>query len=180
MRQFIVVVALTLVLCCTVAGHTGGKPSEYQLKAAYLYNFAKFIRWPDSAFSDQNTPLVIGVLGENPFEGKLAPLTLRSVRNRPIKIRYFKTLKDVQTCHLLYISSSGATETKSVINGLGTRPIITVGDSKKFAVHGGGIQFVTNRGRLRFIINLKAAKNSRVKIEAQLLSLALEVLGVEK
>ncbi len=73
-------------------------------------------------------------------------------------------LKQALTCHLLYISTSKSTELASILNGLKARPMITVGDSKKFAAHGGGIQFITIRGRLRFIINLDAAKTNQIQI----------------
>jgi hypothetical protein len=161
-------------------GHTADTPSEYQVKAAYLYNFAKFIKWPGNAFADTAAPLVIGVLGRNDFAGELTKLSSKSVRNRSIEIKQFETVKEIQTCHLLYINTSKSIELASILSELRTRPIITVGDTDKFALHGGVIQFVTVRGRLRFIINLDTAKMNHVQIDAQLLSLAIEVLGAYK
>jgi len=171
------IVTIILLLCCTPSTDNAAEtPSEYQIKAAYLYNFAKFIRWPESAFSDQSQPLVIGILGENYFDGELNPLNSRSVHSRPIEIRYFRTLKEVETCHMLYISTYEYTERASILKGLQNRPVVTVGESPQFADSGGVIQFVMIQRRLRFIINLDAAKNHQIQIDSQLLSLATEVL----
>jgi hypothetical protein len=180
MRQFFLLVALALFLAGAPPGNAAESPSEYQVKAAYLYNFAKFIHWPDSSFSDAKAPLIIGVLGKNPFNGELNQLISRTVRNRPIEIKHFKTVKDVFNCHLLYISPSGASELDETLKVLGTKPIITVGEDNKFARQGGVIQFVTKRGRLRFIFNLEITKANDIKVDSQLLSLAAEVMGAEQ
>lgn len=180
MKNFLLKIIFILVICCKAAVLDAGTPSEYQVKAAYLYNFAKFIRWPESAFVGNDAPLIIGVLGQNSFAGKLMPLSSRMVRNRPIEVKYFKTLKEVQSCHLLYLNISEYGKLESILAKLRCRPIITIGDDQKFASRGGVIQFVTVRGRLRFIINLDVAKSNRIQIDAQLLSLATEVVGAKK
>lgn len=180
MRQFLISIIFSLALAYTETGQAQGKPSEYQVKAAYLYNFAKFIRWPDTTFSNPDSPLVIGVLGQNPFADKLLPLRSRTVRNRPIEIKTLISLKQAQTCHMIYISTQEPTELKTILNTLKAHPLITVGDGKRFASHGGVIQFITIRGRLRFMINLDAAKANQVQIDAQLLSLAMNILETKQ
>jgi len=179
MRLFLLIVAVISIFGAS-PGFAAVKPSEQQLKAAYLYNFAKFITWPDTAFSDAEAPMVIGVLGKNPFNGELHQLTARNVRKRPIEIRYFKSLNELKDCQLLYIASEDEGELKSILKSLSTKPLVTVGEGKKFADSGGIIQFVTKRDRLKFIINLDVAKANGIKIEAQLLSLAVEILETGK
>jgi YfiR/HmsC-like len=179
-KQFFLTIALTFVLSLAPSfGYTTEIPSESQLKAAYLYNFAKFIYWPESAFANEQDSLIIGVLGNNPFSKELTPLTKRKVRGRPIKIIEFKTVEDIQTCHLLYINPSIA-KLETILKTLLNKPIVTVGDNKNFANLSGMIQFVTRRERLRFIINLDVAKTNNIKINSQLLSLAFEVLATKK
>lgn len=179
MKYFLLKLILTIVLCCIAAGLHAEPPSKYQVKAAYIYNFAKFIKWPESAFSDTTAPLIIGVLGQNPFAGKLKPLNSKLVRQRPIEIKYFETLEEVRSCQLLYIDTSEPGELESILTKLKIKPVITIGENKDFASRGGVIQFVTVRGRLRFIINLDIAKSNKVQIDAQLLSLATKVLGAK-
>ncbi|MDX2479452.1 MAG: YfiR family protein [Desulfuromusa sp.] len=180
MKQFLLLIPLLLLLGIAAPGHSAENPGEHKVKAAYLYNFAKFIHWPDSAFYDTEAPLVIGVLGTNYFNGALQPLATKKVRNRVIEIKYFKTLAEVQNCQILYISKSEEKNLQTILKELSIRPILTVGEIKNFVGFGGIIQFITKRDRLRFSINLNIAKNNEIQIEAQLLSLAAEVVGVKK
>lgn len=181
MRQrLFFIIAITFMFYCSAIKPAVGVESEYQVKAAYLYNFAKFIRWPGIAFKNQKSPLVIGVLGQNYFDETLELLSIKTVRDRPVKIRYFTTLNDVDTCHMLYISSNNLAENGLALKKLVNRPIVTVGDDPQFAANGGVIQFITIRNRLRFIINLNVAKANGIQIDSQLLSLATEVLEIKK
>lgn len=173
-------VALALTLGLAAPGQAAEKPTEYQVKAAYLYNFAKFIHWPDSAFGGAKAPLVIGVLGTNDFNGKLRPLTGRKIRNRVIEIKYFNTYQEIKNCQLLYISKSEEKNLQQILKGLAGQPILTVGETKYFVEFGGIIQFVTKRDRLRFSINRDVTQNNNIQIEAQLLSLAAKVVKEQK
>ena len=178
MQRFILILILSLVI--TTGSQAASSPGEYQVKAAYIYNFAKFIHWPDSAFSDAKEPLVIGVLGTNDFNGALKPLAGKKVRNRVIEIKYFNTHHKVKNCQLLYISKSEEKKTQLILKELADQPILTVGETKYFVEFGGIIQFVTKRDRLRFSINLDVAQNNDIQIEAQLLSLAAKVVKGQK
>ena len=180
MKHFFLIITLAFFLGFALPGQSTEISSEAQLKAAYLYNFAKFIHWPEDAFADKQSPLVIGVLGKNPFQDELAPLAMRTVRNRLIIIQPFKDINEIELCHLLYINPPVVGTLQAVLKALRSTATLTVGDSSSFANLGGIIQFVTRRGRLRFIINLEAARANNIKIDSQLLSLAVEVLGVEK
>ena len=180
MKKFLLLVTLLLLLGHVTPGYSADVPGEYKVKAAYLYNFAKFIHWPDSMFQDANAPLVIGVLGTDYFNGALQPLAAKKVRNRTIEIKHFKTLAEVQNCHLLYLSKSEQRNRSLILKKLATQPILTVGAFKDFVELDGIIQFVTRRDRLRFSINLAVASQNNIQIEAQLLSLAAEVVGAKK
>jgi hypothetical protein len=147
--------------------------SEYKLRAAYLYNFSKFIRWPESAFESKDAALVIGLLGEDvPMEiGEL--LNSKRIGSRPIEVRQYRTGERMNDCHLLYLESSR--NWMPVLRTLKSSRVITVGDAPSFADDGGAIQLVTIRQRLRFIINLKAPGFTGVELDSRLLSLALEI-----
>ena len=170
---------MAVVLGFVPPGQAAQKPSESQLKAAYLYNFAKFIQWPDDAFPGKDSPLVLGLLGENCLAAELDLLAGRKVRDRRIEVRKFTNAGDVKGCHLLYISSTFENKLKDVLQNFRVRPIVTVGDDNNFSSLGGVVQFVSRRDRLRFIVNLGVAKANNIKVDSQLLSLAVEVVEAE-
>ena len=147
--------------------------SEYKLRAAYLYNFSKFIRWPESAFESKDSAFVIGLLGEDAPMEIAELLNSRTIGSRHIKVRQYRTGESMDGCHLLYLQSSQ--KWKPVLRTLKSSRVITVGDDPSFAEHGGAIQLVTIRKRLRFIINLKAPGFAGVDLDSRLLSLALEI-----
>lgn len=180
MKRFLFIITLTLALVCSLTCHADNMSTEDKVKAAYLYNFAKFIKWPGPAFIHEKSPLLIGVMGDDSFADKLGPLTSRTVRNRPFEIKKLKTSKQAQACHMVYINTSSSAELSNILEQLKARPIITIGDNNKFAAQGGIIQFIKIRDRLRFIINLDAAKINQVQINAQLLSLATELLETKE
>lgn len=147
--------------------------SEYKLRAAYLYNFSKFIRWPESAFKSKDSAFVIGLLGEDAPMEIAGLLNSRTIGSRPIKVRQYRTGEGMDGCHLLYLQSNQ--EWKPVLRTLKSSRVITVGDDPSFVDDGGAIQLITIRKRLRFIINLKAAGFAGVDLDSRLLSLALEI-----
>src|SRR5881396_2379465 len=116
---------------------------EYQLKAVFLFNFAQFVEWPPQAFPDRQVPLVIGVLGEDPF-GSFLDETVRGekVNNRPLAVQRYRRVDEIKTCHVLFISGSEANRLEQIFNGLKGRNILTVGDFDGFARRGGMIRFV--------------------------------------
>lgn len=175
MKPLLLIVALALLFTGAPPGHAAETPTEAQLKAAYLYNFAKFIHWPEGVFKDDSAPLVIGVLGKNDLRRELMPLRLKTVRDRAIEIKQFQSLSEVSDCQIIYVGTLATDKLKEILQQLSHKPIITVGADSRFVDYGGVIQFVTRRGRLRFLINLRVAKANGIKIDAQLLSLAAEV-----
>ena len=144
--------------------------SEYDLKAAFLFNFAQFVEWPADAFADAGTPIVIGVLGEDPFGKSLDDIVAgETVHNRPLAIRRFRAVDQVDSCQILFISLSESARLDQVLKALEHRSILTVGETKDFTTRAGIIGFeVTNR-RLRLRINTAAATAAKLTISSKLL-----------
>ena len=148
-------------------------PSEYQVKAAFLFNFAKFIQWPEEAFADAKSPLSIGILGENPFGGDLERATREKVLNgRSLTVKACRTLEEAKNCHILFIGSSEKMRLKTIFNGLNGGHVLTVGETDNFVESGGIISFFREGNRIRFEIKDEAAKRAGLKIDSKLLGLA--------
>ncbi len=134
----------------------GTTPSrENQIKAVFLFNFAQFVEWPARAFPETQTPLVIGVLGGDPF-GAFLDETVRGekVNNRPLVIQRYRRVEEIQTCHILFISSSETNHLDQIFSNLKSRSILTVGDAEGFARYGGMIRFRTEENKSRLRIKL--------------------------
>ncbi len=146
---------------------------EYQVKAVFLFNFAQFVDWPSDAFPTSDAPLVIGVLGDDPFGGALDQ-TVRDERlgGRPFQVRRYQNVDEIKTCHILFISRSERDRADGILAGLNHRPILTVSDADGFAQRGGMIRFVTDRNRIRLQLNLVAADAAHLTISSKLLRVA--------
>jgi hypothetical protein len=149
-------------------------PTQYQLKAAFLYNFAKFIDWPPETFPDDKSPFIIGILGENPFGTDLERMVAeKKINNRPIKIRPFSAVADATNCCILFISTSEIKRMPEIMEKLHGTSVLTVGETDQFIGAGGMINFVPEANKIRFQINDAAAKAAGLKISSKLLSLAV-------
>ena len=148
------------------------QPSEYQVKAAFIFNFAKFVEWPSGAFADAKAPLCIGVLGDNPFGANLERTVRdKTLNNRAIVIKECKTLEEARKCHLLFINGSETKPLQEILDGLAGAHILTVGEAENFLKSGGMINFFREGNRFRFEINDGAAKKAGLKIDSKLLGL---------
>ncbi|HEY9509510.1 MAG TPA: YfiR family protein [Verrucomicrobiae bacterium] len=149
-------------------------PTEYQLKAAFLFNFAKFVDWPPAAFTNSTAPFVIGVLGQDPF-GKDLENTVRnkSIGGHAIVARAVASIPDARQCQILFVSNSESKRLREILDGLRGASVLTVGENEKFFVAGGMVNFVVEGRKIRFQINDAAAKAAGLKISSKLLSLAL-------
>jgi hypothetical protein len=163
---------LLLVRGAGLAGQTAQAP-EYQVKAVFLLNFAQFVDWPADAFPDADTPVVIGVLGDDPFGGVLDQ-TVRGERlgGRSFQVRRYQRVDEIKICHILFIARSEESRPEGILAGLKNRPILTVSDVDGFAERGGMIRFVTDRNRIRLQINPPAAEAAHLTISSKLLRLA--------
>ncbi|MEI6563024.1 MAG: YfiR family protein [bacterium] len=147
--------------------------SEYSVKAAFLNNFIHFVEWPLSAFPDPGAALTIGVLGDDPF----GPLLEQAVKEEKAKgngvvIRRFKSVDDVTSCHVLFISRSEKERMFLILKRLEEVPILTVSEMEGFADHGGIVNFYIENNRIRFEINKESAYRKGLKISSRLLCLA--------
>lgn len=166
--------ALGLICPIDVPAQSPADPArEYDVKAVFLFNFTRFVEWPESAFATTNSPFVIGVLGPDPF-GAILDRTVRDeqVRGRPLEVRRFAKPNDVSGCHLLFIAGKDSDRLEEMIRRTRGHPILTVGEDASFSRAGGMIAFRTIGGHVRFRINVEAAKTAGITISAKLLSLA--------
>ncbi len=143
---------------------------EPTLKAAFLYNFALFVEWPEEA---RKGPLLICVLGTDPF-GEVLPATLRSktANGRKLRSAVAVTAAEIAPCSVLYVPAAESATHRRILDTLAGRPILTVGESEEFLDAGGIIRLFLDGGRLRFEVNAAAAERSRLKVSAQLLELS--------
>lgn len=149
------------------------KPTEYQVKAAYLYNFGKFIRWP--AASGKGDSFAICVLGRDPFGSTLdATLAGETIDGRKVTAVRMARAQDAAECRILFISSSESGRLNEVLAALG-KGVLTVSDMPHFAEHGGMIQFVLEGDRVRFEVNLGAAQRAGLSPSSELLKVATTV-----
>ncbi len=148
-------------------------PTEYQLKAAYIYNFPKFIEWPSSAGTDPRAPIVVGILGRDPFGSEIeAVLSGKTANQRHFVIRRFSNVREVSGCQILFVSSSEKDNLKQVFAAVAGFGVLTVGESDRFAEAGGVIHWGLVDGRVKLTINLPAAERAGLRMNANLLRLA--------
>jgi hypothetical protein len=160
-----------------VAGLARAAPApEYQVKAAFLFNFAKFVDWPAGALARQSS-MNVCVLGEDPF-GPILNRTVegKTVHDRPIRVARVADLSDVAQCHVLFISASEQRELPRLLPAIARLGILTVSDSARFVQDGGMIGFTRDDNRVRFEINNDAAERAGLRISSQLLKLATRVI----
>jgi hypothetical protein len=162
---------LAMIFLCFTARAEVSK--EYQVKAAFLYNFVKFTNWKPERFATPESPIVIGILGRNPFGDELEKIVKdRNVNNRPIEVKLVNSLEEATSCHVLFVSAASFSETSEILQKLGDACVLTVGESEAFAQAGGMITFVPEKDKIRFEIDAPAAEHQGVKISAQLQKLA--------
>ncbi len=146
---------------------------EYQVKAAFLYNFSKFVDWPPQAGGNPDKPFTICVLGDDPFRGGLEAIVKgQTVNGKGFAVRHIKKIEDARGCRIVFISSSEKDRVRQILTALRGSGVLTVGDTAGFAEMGGVINFILVDNRVHFEINLDAAKVQRLKISSRLLRLA--------
>jgi YfiR/HmsC-like len=169
LRRAAVLVAALLALAAA-PGRAQAPPTEYQVKAVFLFNFSQFVDWPAAAFADGRSPLVIGVLGDDPFGATLDEIVSgETVNGRPLAVRRYKSVDQVDACHILFIDRSQTEQLDTVITALKERSVLTVGDFEGFTRHGGIIRFVTVGNKIRLRVNLAAAQQAKLTISSKLL-----------
>lgn len=167
---------LTCALLAVCSYSSSKTPSEYDVKLVYLYNFTRFINWPDSAFNSPEAPYSICVMGDIPSRESAKMLEQKRSRNRPIAIHFLDSDKATDTCHILFITKSIEFAAMSNITKRTSPYTLTIGESPGFAKHNGEIGFLLdNRNHVRVEINLHGAKQKEIDMRAKLLEIARKV-----
>ena len=177
-RARAVKIAAGIVLAAMLV--SGGAPSfargepapEYAVKAAFLYNFAKFVEWPADAFAGPASPIVFFVFGEDPFGDALKSMKGKTANGRPIVVRYAANAGELERCHLLFVSSSSTALLPKILQATKGWNVLTVGDMDGFARDGGTINLVNEGQRIGIEVNMEAARRARLQISSKLLGLA--------
>jgi len=167
-------VLLAWALAPKAAAQEQDKPSDYQVKAAFLFNFGKFVEWPASAFTNARSPLVIGVLGGDPSHGDLGRVIAdRQIGLRRVEVREIQSPSDWPGCQMLFMTSAlSLSQVREALKDLNGASVLTVGEADGFCEAGGMINFVIENRQVHFEINNGAALAANLKISSKLVILA--------
>lgn len=147
-------------------------PSEYAVKAAFIYNFAKFTEWPPAAAGGTRDPIVLCAAAGEPYDAALASIDGKSVHGRPLRIRRGVRPIEIKSCHMLFIAEAEERRAPELLRAASGSPVLTIGDASGFAEGGGMIGLINADNRVQFEINNEAAQRANLKIGSQLLRLA--------
>jgi hypothetical protein len=152
------------------------KPNEYQVKATYLYNFGRFIKWPETLSAARGDSFSVCVLGQDPF-GSILDSTLAGevLDGKPVVLRRISKTQDAGECRILFISSREEKHLNDILTALDASGVLTVSDMPGFTRRGGMIQFVLEGGKVRFEINLASAESAKLVLSSELLKVAASV-----
>jgi hypothetical protein len=168
---WVCLVALLLSAVMTSAG--APTPREIDVKAVYLLRFAEYVDWPPESFASQNSPIIIGVLGDRNMRQALdAVIEGEQVRNRPFRVQTLNRVEDARNCHIVFLGQAEAGSMDELMRRLRNAPILTVSDWERFDDRGGMIRFVNEGGKIRLHINLDAARTARLGLSSRLLRVA--------
>ena len=168
----------TLGLMALLRGACGAEaPTEYQVKAVFVYNFSRFVEWPPQAFSAPDEPFVIGILGGDPFGARLDEAVRgEQIDRHPLLVRRFRNLGEIGDCRILYIDRSESAQLQQILAALAHRSTLTVSDLDGSSQRGVMIQFTTENNRIRLRINVESARAAGLTISSKLLRSA-EIVG---
>jgi hypothetical protein len=173
MRVRSAVACLLLAAVSVVSAAPAGLPNEYALKSVFLYNFCRFIDWPAIAFASPNEPLIIGVLGDDPF-GSMLEEAVRGerFRGRPIQIERYRSPREVGRSHLLFVNGDDTGRIAEILATTAGKSIVTVGETEEFVQRGGMIALAADRNRVRLLINPDALRAAQLDVSSKLLRVA--------
>ena len=177
-RRFFFFLLLFLFTFATLGPARAQESKEYQIKAAFLFNFAEFVKSPPAAFTDASAPFNIGILGDDPF-GQALEETIQgeTIENHKLRVVRGRTFDDVKDCELIFICKSEEYHLGDILSAIDSKPILTISDITSFAQAGGVIDFYLQAGKVRFEINPDSAARRGLKISSQLLNLGRIVRG---
>jgi hypothetical protein len=156
-------------------------PTEYQVKAAYLFNFVKFVEWPEDPGTDPHAKWVIGFIGDTPIGGELSRLAAgKNVLGRDLQVKQFQASDNLRDCNILFISGSEKKRLTPILAELRGSSVLTVADLENFIGSGGMVQFVVEDARVRLAIDVGATSRARLKVSSKLLAIARLVTTTER
>jgi YfiR/HmsC-like len=178
LRLLLCAVFLLTAFCspaCAQISAAQGLPSESELRAAFVYNFAKFVEWPPESFSSLSDPLELCISGDEVLLSDLRRMANgKTIGGRSSHVRAVDD-DQINGCHVLYIGSSHARRAQHMLAAAGGGTALTIGENEAFIADGGVISLVFDGNRIRFEVNLKAAQSARLKVSSKLLTLATSV-----
>lgn len=164
-----------IVLLSTFSAPTSfGQVEEYDLKAAFIFNFTRFISWPDQRIEEKSlSNFTIGLLGDDPFNGSLNQIVQgESVNDRKLSVRQLNDTNEAKDCDIVFIPSSRSGKLDETLRGTAGKSILTIGDSAEMAEQGCVIAFERSGKNIKLIVNLPAAEKAQLKISSKLLRLS--------
>jgi hypothetical protein len=168
--------SITTFMIVCIAFSTSAQPQvnkEYQVKAAFLLNFTRFIEWPPSSFASEQAPIVIGILGANPFGNYLNEIIIgEKVGQHPLVVQQFKDINDMKSCHILFINKLEHEYLVRIAEITKGKDVLTVSDAPDFLKQGGMVRFFTRSNKMQFQINLDVVKKTKLDISSKLLRLS--------
>jgi hypothetical protein len=174
-RRFFVAFVFLLVGISSLCAQQA-KPGEYAVKAAYLYNFARFVDWPPGAAAPRESSFSICVLGQDPFGQALnTVLAGEAVDGKPVVARRIYRPQEAAGCRILFISASEEDRLKDILAALANSSVLTVSDIPQFSRRGGMIEFVLDGKKVRFEVNLTATQDAGLNLSSELLKVAMNV-----
>jgi hypothetical protein len=194
-RSIAVLIAASVLLCLFITPNAYPESSaqykEYEVKAAFMYNFLKFVNWPKEKMDQDANTIIIGIVGDDPFGSAADIFNGKTIEDRQVVVKRFEgahQLKDMsendknkraeqlRKCHLLFVCASEQKSFQDIINIVSTYGVLTVGDSENFIESGGIVNFFLEDNKIRFDINLDSAEKSGLEMRSQLLRLARKVV----
>jgi len=168
-----IIAALCLIACSEVNLQAQEqKAGEYQVKALFLYNFINFVDWPAESSINSSPTINVCVIGEDPFNNALDEIENNTVKGKKLAIKFYQANEEPKGCHLLFIPASEKRHTARILKSIRDTNMLTVGDTEESARQGSVIGFYIEQRKVRFAINIEAAKRAGLKISAKLLKLA--------
>lgn len=170
---------MAVLLCLSLALRAGAQSSdspessEYLIKAGFIYNFAQLVQWPAGVFPQADSPIVIGIVGADPFGGVIdRVIENKKLDGRSLVVKRLKRGAPIKDCNILFVSSAESSHLDEIIQSAKGMPILTIGETPGFAARGGIINLTLEGNKVRFEVNIEAAKQANLSISSRLLALA--------
>ena len=162
-----------LALSQPLPGYAAPTPTENEVKAAYVFNFGRFVEWPPGKFAAKDSPLVIGLIGSGPVAEVIdAVIHKKNINTHPLLLKRLSTADDLKPCHILFVCRSEAEHAAQITAAVKGASVLTVGESEEFLAQGGIINFYVESETVKFAVNLEAAQRAQLNISSKLLAVA--------